>query len=142
MTVLCISIPGQPVAKGRARFTTVGGFARAYTPAHTRDYETVVREAARKAMAEEAIMGFRDAVSVEITAYIAIPASWSKKKRALAAFNEIKVVSRPDLDNYIKAALDGMNGVVFNDDSQIVHLIAAKKYDTNPRLVITVQGQE
>jgi Holliday junction resolvase RusA-like endonuclease len=77
-----------------------------------------------------------------LKAFIEIPASWSKKKRAGAIDGSVLPVSRPDLDNYVKAALDGMNEVVFSDDSQIVHLIAIKSYDENPRLVITVQGQE
>lgn len=35
---------------------------------------------------------------------------------------------RPDVDNYAKAVLDGMNGVVYHDDSQIISLLVTKEW--------------
>ena len=40
---------------------------------------------------------------------------------------------RPDLDNYIKAVMDALNGWVWKDDSQIVHVEACKLYDWTER---------
>jgi Holliday junction resolvase RusA-like endonuclease len=37
---------------------------------------------------------------------------------------------RPDVDNYIKAILDLCNGVIWDDDSQIVYLEATKEWAT------------
>lgn len=142
MISFTFTVPGSPIAKGRARITTVGGFARAYTPAKTRTYEATVRHYAKADMAYKRIGVIHGPIKVEVKAFIEIPASWSKKKRAGAIDGSVLPVSRPDLDNYVKAALDGMNEVVFNDDSQIVHLIATKIYSDDPRLEISVQGQE
>jgi Holliday junction resolvase RusA-like endonuclease len=37
-------------------------------------------------------------------------------------------VSRPDIDNIVKAILDGLNGVVFADDASVAQLVASKEY--------------
>lgn len=46
---------------------------------------------------------------------------------------------RPDLDNLIKFVLDVMNGIVFNDDKQVVRIIAEKMYDKEPRTEIMIE---
>jgi Holliday junction resolvase RusA-like endonuclease len=35
---------------------------------------------------------------------------------------------RPDLDNYIKSILDAVQGVLFEDDGQVVQMSARKQY--------------
>ncbi|MGN5479503.1 RusA family crossover junction endodeoxyribonuclease [Cupriavidus basilensis] len=57
---------------------------------------------------------------VEIDIVLAIPASWPKKRQALALAGRIGATKKPDASNILKAIEDGMNGVVFVDDSQIV----------------------
>lgn len=50
---------------------------------------------------------------------------------------------KPDLDKLVRSVLDGLTGVLFNDDSQVVDLQARKRYappDTAPHAVITVQS--
>ena len=47
-------------------------------------------------------------------------------------------VKRPDLDNYVKAILDGANEILWHDDSQIVDLLLYKRYDKKPRVEIKV----
>jgi Holliday junction resolvase RusA-like endonuclease len=37
-------------------------------------------------------------------------------------------VSRPDIDNIVKAILDGLNGVVFADDASVAQLVSSKEY--------------
>ena len=54
---------------------------------------------------------------------------------------QIKPTTKPDLDNIVKA-LDGMNGIVVVDDSQIVKLTATKQYSEIPQLIVSVIGQE
>jgi Holliday junction resolvase RusA-like endonuclease len=41
--------------------------------------------------------------------------------------NEYPIV-RPDLDNFLKGALDSANGILFYDDSQVVNVFAGKRY--------------
>ncbi len=69
-----------------------------------------------------------DAVRLRIVAYFPVPQSYSKKKRGECIAGVIKPTMKPDIDNVIKAALDAMNGVVFDDDKQVIELLVAKRY--------------
>ena len=65
-------------------------------------------------------------VSVELEFGIMIPKSWSKKKRK--ELNNTYCSNNSDIDNYIKAILDSLNGIVYIDDKQVVELFAKKIY--------------
>lgn len=132
-------IPGNPVAKGRPRITTISGSVMAYTPAKTRSYEDSVRLHCLQAVAASggAILG---PVAVSITAFIPIPASWSKKRTSEANAGIVMPATRPDIDNYAKAILDGMNGAAFSDDAAVVDLMVRKRYSSAPRVHVVVQA--
>lgn len=136
--ILSFTVPGVPVAKGRPRISTRGGFARAFTPAKTRHYEDLIRCEAAEAMGERPPLEV--AVSLIITAYVAPPKSLSKKRRSDAIEGVTKPLTRPDLDNYAKAALDGCNAIVFRDDSFVTDLIVRKRFSERPRLTVTVEA--
>jgi Holliday junction resolvase RusA-like endonuclease len=129
-------IEGEPIAKGRPRISTRGGFARAYTPEKTRRFETVVAERARAAIGP--IDPYSGPVELEAHFCIAIPKSWPKRKKLAALEGRRHPQGKPDLDNYLKALADGMNGVVYVDDSQIVRLRLSKKYSDEPGIAVTV----
>lgn len=133
---ICFSVPGVPVAKGRPRFVRRGAHVAAYTPSKTADYERLVGHRARYAM-----LGFAcltGAVGIELHAYLAIPKSWSKKKRAAALDGSLYPTANPDIDNYAKSTIDAMNSIVFKDDGQVVELFVQKRYAEEPRMVVTV----
>ena len=48
---------------------------------------------------------------------------------------------RGDVDNYCKLVLDGMNGIVYQDDNQVTDLHAMKRWDESgcPRTVVIVE---
>jgi Holliday junction resolvase RusA-like endonuclease len=139
MDIITITIPGAPVAKGRPRVTSRGGFARAYTPAKTRHYEDLIRCEAANRMGDNPPLD--EPVAVCVTAYVAMPKRMSNKSRVDALDGVLKPVTRPDLDNYAKAALDGCNAVIFRDDSLVTDLIVRKRFSERPRLVITVERE-
>jgi Holliday junction resolvase RusA-like endonuclease len=74
----------------------------------------------------------------EITINLPVPASWSSKRRDAALRGEVRPTTRPDADNYVKAALDAINEIVVTDDSLIVDLAAIKQYARVPQLTITI----
>ena len=77
-------------------------------------------------------------VRAEISVDLPVPASWSGKRRDGALGGAIRPTTRPDADNYVKAALDAINAIVVSDDSMIVDLVVTKKYAAVPALTITV----
>jgi Holliday junction resolvase RusA-like endonuclease len=55
-----------------------------------------------------------------------------------SSHQRFRPTTRPDLDNYVKGALDAINGIVVNNDSQLVEIEAHKRYGIDPNLVLTV----
>jgi Holliday junction resolvase RusA-like endonuclease len=120
-----IEVSGQPQGKGRPRFTRTG---KAYTPDKTREYESRIQAAAWKAMQNMKLDMTERFVSVEIIAFMEIPKSWSKVKRIEAEYGALQHTTKPDLDNIVKAALDGMEGAVYVSDKQVTSIKARKMY--------------
>jgi Holliday junction resolvase RusA-like endonuclease len=128
-----VIISGEPVAKGRVRMTRKGF---AYTPAATRKFEAHGRLAAQLAMnGKPPIAG---PVRLELLVELPVPQSWSSRKQAAALTGDIRPTSRPDVDNYAKAALDAINSIVVCDDSQVVELRTVKRFGTSPKMVARV----
>jgi Holliday junction resolvase RusA-like endonuclease len=44
----------------------------------------------------------------------------------------------PDLDKLVRAILDSLTGIVWQDDAQVVSILAAKSYGAHPGVTITV----
>lgn len=132
-----IIIPGVPTAKGRGR-VGMGGHGRpvVYTPQKTRDFENLVKLEARRVMGD--MPPFDGTVELVVRARLPIPDSFSKKKREMAMSGELLPGKRPDLDNYIKSASDGIDKIVVSDDSRVVKLSAIKVYAETPGLDIKI----
>jgi Holliday junction resolvase RusA-like endonuclease len=131
---ITITIGGEPVAKGRPRFVRKTGIA--FTPSHVRKYEAHGRLAAQLAMDGRPLIVVP--VRAEITIDLPVPASWSAKRRDAALRGDVRPTTRPDVDNYVKSALDAINQIVVADDSMIVDLLVSKKYAAVPQLTIVV----
>ena len=49
------------------------------------------------------------------------------------------LVRMPDLDNMVKAAIDGVKGIIIKDDTVVVRLSAEKRFGPEPMTTITVK---
>ena len=128
-------VPGEPIGKQRVKFSRQGSFVRSYTPDKTVNYGSLVGWAYTESCGP---LKFAGAISVDIRLYFAIPKSVSKKKRAEMLTGVIRPTKRPDTDNCIKSILDGLNKIAYDDDAQVVVIIAAKYYAEVPRAEITI----
>lgn len=79
-------------------------------------------------------------VIVTIVSYFKIPASWPKKKKALAQDSTMPMAIRPDGDNIEKSVLDGLNSVAFHDDKQVYKLTWEKYYSPEPRTKVMIEA--
>jgi len=130
---IAFDIPGPPCAKGRPRIGINRGTGRAmaFTDRKTENYEGLVCMAAQAARPPAPLTG---PLAVSVVAVFARPAyllARSKRTNALLKGVEGRMphTGRPDLDNVIKAVVDGMNRAgVWGDDSQIGDLTARKAY--------------
>lgn len=128
-------VKGKPVGKGRPRFTRTG---HTYTPDRTRRYEQAVACECRKAMKGREPSSLPQHVSIGVS--LMPPKSWGKAKRAKALHGEIKP-GKPDIDNYLKAVLDGCNGIAFRDDSQVVSVYAVKEYAETEGVRVVIEEE-
>jgi Holliday junction resolvase RusA-like endonuclease len=132
-SAVTIVIGGEPIAKGRPRMTR-RGFA--YTPAATRKYEARGRLAAQLAMNGPAPIAVP--VRAEITIDLPVPTSWSVKRHDPALRSNIRPTTKPDCGNFIKSALDAINGIVIADDNLVIEVAAIKQYAPVPQLTIAI----
>lgn len=112
MSCVAFTVHGQPVPKARAR--VING--RAYTPAGTVKAELAIAAHARRA----GVKPHDEPVHLVVRFY---------------RFD----ARRCDLDNLVKTVGDALNGIAWNDDSQVVLLTAAKLVDRgNPRTEVEI----
>ena len=134
-----LTIPGEPVPQARPRLTKRG---TAFTPKKSSQYKERVRLFASAQMIGKTPLEGPLCLSVRV--YRSVPKSRSKKWRTEAKTGKERPSQKPDLDNYIKAVQDGLNGIVWQDDSQIVCYAPpfGKFYDDGggPRVEVMVWG--
>ena len=129
MKTVTFVIPGKPFGKQRPRATRGG---RMYTPAATVAFERIVGQIAM----EHFQTPMTGAVGLEIVATFAPAASWSAKKRAENLHRPH--TQKPDMDNCLKAVLDGLNRVAFADDSQVSQITCRKVWGVTEQTVVHV----
>ena len=105
--------------KRRPRIATKGGHAHAYTPTKTLEEEEIVSYAYR---------GEKYTGAVRLTLHIFKALPKSRPKRIERERN----TSKPDIDNVLKAVMDGLNAVAYDDDSQVCE-IHVYKHDKTRR---------
>ena len=117
VTEYVVTIPGKPKGKQRPR---LGRNNMAFTPKETRDYETKIAKAGAKVIHEP----FTErGVTVTVECY------FSNKVHS-------------DIDNVIKSAMDGLNGIAYEDDRLVDELHGYIFYceKGEERLVIKISG--
>lgn len=118
------TVTGRPVPKGRPRKGKGGVF---YTPPKTKKYERKVAEAF-KSSGSRAYMGGEPLI-VDMRFYFKIPNHTTKKEQAYI-LQKPYYTKKVDLDNLEKSVLDGLNGIAFEDDRQVVIKYSEKVFDT------------
>lgn len=117
MIDVVLNFDGEPFPKGRPRFTCIRNKPHVYT-----DAKTLAAE-------EELAWRFRCEMVGEPT----------QQDVALRAHFRVKS-KKSDLDNLVKTVLDAANGIVFNDDRQVVSIDATlERVTSNPSTYLSIQ---
>lgn len=127
------SVPIKPVAKQRPRFTKSG---HVYTPKDTKIFENVIALSYGNRYCFD-----KEYIKVKVIFKFEIPKSYSKKR----VYDALEGVVRPtkaDIDNYIKALLDGLNKKAWTDDRYIVEIEAKKKYSLDTGIDVIIESVE
>lgn len=113
-------IEHEPIPAARPRFS---GHGHCYQPKRNMEYRARVQSAAKLAMqGKQPLTG---AISAQVKLY-------RKYETTARLFG--------DVDNHLKALFDGLNKIVFEDDSQIVQCAVDKFTDKErPRAEITIR---
>tara|TARA_R110001592_G_scaffold360944_1_gene670368 strand:- start:30 stop:434 length:405 start_codon:yes stop_codon:yes gene_type:complete len=128
-----LTVKGEPVAKGRPRF----GNGRAYTPKKTVDAENNIKLLALKVGFEKLYGPLRMTITFEMR----IPKSWPAQSKKEALEGIIRPTKTPDIDNLFKLVADSLQGdnMVYQDDNQIVEIMAVKRYSADPKTIILIE---
>lgn len=132
--VLKIEVPGHPVGKGRPRAGRrwrkgkTSQYTAIWTPQATVAYEQFIGIQGNLAMHGRPPIAAEVPVKIEILIMFEVPKSWSMTKRQAAIQGDIRPIVAPDWDNISKCVGDGLNKIVWADDSQIVDARVQKFY--------------
>lgn len=108
----------EPVPQPRAKVSTVGGFARAYVdkkhPSHA------LKQAIRDAFMGEKLKG---PIGCQLLFRFTRPKSHTKKQKQCGWHT-----GKADIDNCVKAILDALNKIAYDDDKQVAYLQTYKRW--------------
>ena len=78
------------------------------------------------------------AVAMHLVFIKSYPKNLPKKEASRERRLREALVRKPDLDNMVKAAIDGVKGTVLKDDTVVTQLSAEKRFGPEPMTMITV----
>lgn len=131
----CSSIP-QP--QGSSRAMVIGGRARVFSDnPKLKGFRKEVAQAAAIAIAEAQMaapaFGKHTAVRLTVEFVVAPPKTLPKTRRY--------PVVRPDLDKLLRSIGDALTGVMYHDDSQVVTILAQKRYGDTPGVRVIAENE-
>lgn len=117
-------------------------FSQTYEDARSRDFKAVLHLMAQEKLTENGGQRLSGAVGLNLSIRIEVPKSFSKSKRELALNHGIFPTRKPDLDNVLKAVMDALNGVLYEDDKQVCSVRVTKYYAEREGLTVSVSEDE
>jgi len=117
-------VRGRPIPQGSMKFIRPGVMI------HSRSQDLALWRADIARNAE--LFGFKPVASA---VKVQLDFVMSKPKSAKRVFPSVK----PDLDKLVRAVLDGLTGVVYEDDSQVILISASKTYGDNQGVWIGIE---
>jgi Holliday junction resolvase RusA-like endonuclease len=132
---IAFTVIGTPAPKGSSR-AVMRGKRAILIPSDTdagkerqRSWSSAVMHAAHEACGDIARPLFRASpLRIELVFVFARPSGHYTKSGMLKRSAPLAPAVKPDIDKVVRCTLDALTGVVFDDDSRVVRLIASKAY--------------
>lgn len=119
-------VTGRPIPQGSLKF--INGHAIHVRAQDLALWRADIANTARTAKVDMA----KEGVEVHLTFVMLKPKS----------VNRLEPHIRPDIDKLARAVLDGLTGVAYEDDQQVVKLTAVKEYGTNQGVWIRITDKD
>jgi Holliday junction resolvase RusA-like endonuclease len=132
MKPITFSVPGDPVPQPRARITTRGRFAHAYTP--KKHPVHAYRDAILREALACGLTPISEPIEVIVDAVFKRPKSHLTKRGVKATAPQLP---RADVDNVAKAVLDSLKELF--DDTNVRRLIVEKSWGDDARTTVRIQ---
>jgi|SRR5690625_4121308 len=120
----------------------MGAGVRMYDPPKSKAYKEVVAALTRSHMNLNGIRTITEPLVIHLNFYFTPPKSYSKKRLRAIELKEELFTKKPDADNLAKTVLDGMNGIMYVDDAQIIGLTIGKHYGHKDYVDVKIQKIE
>lgn len=130
---MIIEIEGEPVPQGRMKYTSRGGFARAYDP------KAKQKARIRELLKCKTALHYYEFPKISFIFFMPIPSGTSRRKLIEMEGERVKHIKRPDVDNLVKLYLDCMDGIVFEKDEHVSLGLCVKIYSAHPRTLISIR---
>ena len=126
--VIQFTVPGHPVAQARPRIVRHGKYAGMANTPECDNYRAYFRSLASQYRPEKLI---DRACRLVVRVFVLKPKSWAK--------NRVHAETKPDLDNFLKMVMDSLDGIIYDNDSRVVTVIALKELSDRPRVEVEVE---
>ena len=131
---ISFDVAGTPAAKGSPNARVHNGRVILHEGKKSKAWQKLVQQAAIVATFERT--DDEGALFVDQPVRVLIDFRLVKPRTSKRATPWVK----PDVDKLARATLDGMTGIVFDDDSRVTTLLVTKRYDANPGARILVEA--
>lgn len=142
---LTFVVPGPPTPWARHAGKGAGAYTRPAQASYKRSiaqYAWAARSAGGR-MGGKPLFAAEIALVLHVRVFLPIPQRIKGDERIAALAGTVRPVTRPDLDNWLKLPMDGLNGIAWADDSQVVSFgTSGKFYGDTPRLEVMVHPLE
>lgn len=128
--MISFMVEGKIQGKARARTVSKCGRTWSYTPKSTMEFENRVRLVATLHKPDELLDGA-----------IRLKCMFCFKRPKSIKRDVVYKDKKPDIDNCLKAVIDGMEGIIYTNDSRIAIIHTWKYYtDKTERVEITIEA--
>jgi Holliday junction resolvase RusA-like endonuclease len=110
-----------------------------YTPAKTKAYENYIKGCYIEQCGDVSFGS--KSISMHIKAYVPLLSAFRKAEKIDALEGKIKPTAKPDADNVLKALLDALNEVAYDDDRYIYKISVERIYSDRPRTEVTISDE-